>query len=70
MIPGLLDAEQTSTIDLRGQWRCGCGWSCEVQGLFVPLMIRALSPGETPGFGPMPAALKARIEGAEATHRD
>src|SRR3954471_17615332 len=58
-IPGLLDAEQTSTIDLRDDgvrlWL-----QLWVRGLFLPLIVRSLSPGETPNFGPMPTALKAR----------
>jgi hypothetical protein len=68
-IPGLLDAEQTSTIDLPdGGVRL---WlELRVRGLLLPLITRSLSPDETPGFGPMPAALKARIEGAEATRPD
>ncbi|NYJ08250.1 hypothetical protein GGQ55_004528 [Geodermatophilus daqingensis] len=33
-------------------------------------MVRSLSPGETPTFGPMPEALKARIEGSDATRLD
>ena len=33
-------------------------------------ILRSLSPDETPTFGPMPEALKARIEGREATHPD
>jgi uncharacterized protein YndB with AHSA1/START domain len=68
-VPGLLDAEQTSTIDLLGSgvrlWL-----ELRVRGLLLPLMTRSLSPDETPGFGPMPTALKARIEGKEATRRD
>jgi hypothetical protein len=68
-IPALLDAEQTSTIDPRGGgvrlWL-----ELQVRGVLLPLMVRSLSPDETPGFGPMPAALRARIEGTEATRPD
>ena len=68
-VPGLLDAEQTSTIDVRDSvvrlWL-----ELRARGVLVPFMVRSLSPEETPGFGPMPTALKARIEGTEATRRD
>jgi hypothetical protein len=68
-IPGLLDSEQTSTIDPReGGVRL---WlELRVRGLLLPLIVRSLSPDETPTFGPMPEALKARIEGMEAGRPD
>jgi uncharacterized protein YndB with AHSA1/START domain len=68
-VPGVLDAQQTSTIDLR-DGRVRLWLELRTRGLLLPLMTRSLSPGETPGFGPMPTALKARIEGTAATRRD
>jgi hypothetical protein len=69
-IPGLLDAELISAIDLPGDGRVRLWLQLWVRGLFLPLIVHSLSPDETPNFGSMPAALKARIEGTEATRRD
>jgi uncharacterized protein YndB with AHSA1/START domain len=62
-IPGLLDAELISSIDLPGEGGVRLWLQLWVRGLLLPLIVHSLSPDETPTFGPMPAALKARIEG-------
>ena len=64
-IPGVLDAELSSTIDVR-DGRVRLWLQFWVRGLFLRLIVRSLSPDETPTFGPLPAALRARIEGTEA----
>ena len=64
-LPVLLDAEQSSTIDIR-DGRVRLWLQFWVRGLFLRLIVRSLSPDETPTFGPLPAALRARIEGTEA----
>jgi uncharacterized protein YndB with AHSA1/START domain len=68
-MPGLLDAELSSTIDIR-DGRVRLWLQFWVRGLFLPLIIRSLSPEETPTFGPLPTALKAQIEGTEAARHD
>jgi uncharacterized protein YndB with AHSA1/START domain len=69
-IPGLLDAELSSAIDLPAGGGVQLWLQFWVRGLFLPLIVRSLSPDETPTFGPLPTALKARIEGTQATRRD
>jgi hypothetical protein len=64
-VPGLLDTEHTSTIALR-EGGVQLWLELRVRGLLLALMIHSLSPDETPTFGSMPAALKARIEGVGA----
>jgi uncharacterized protein YndB with AHSA1/START domain len=68
-MPSLLDTEHTSTIELR-EGGVQLWLELRVRGLLLALMIHSLSPHETPTFGPMPAALKARIEGMEAPRPD
>jgi uncharacterized protein YndB with AHSA1/START domain len=65
-IPGLLDAELISTIDLPGDDGVRLWLQLWVRGLFLPLIVHSLSPDEAPTFGDMPTALKARIEGTAA----
>jgi uncharacterized protein YndB with AHSA1/START domain len=69
-IPGLLDAELSSTIEVPADGGVRLWLQMWVRGLLLSLIISSLSPGETPTFGPMPTALKARIEGTEATRQD
>jgi len=69
-VPGLLDSEHTSTIDLGDGSGVRLWLELRVRGLLLPLMVGSLSPDETPTFGPMPSALKARIEGMEPTRPD
>jgi uncharacterized protein YndB with AHSA1/START domain len=63
--PGVLDAELSSTIDVR-DGRVRLWLQFWVRGVFLRLIIRSLSPDETPTFGPLPTALRARIEGTAA----
>jgi hypothetical protein len=64
-IPRLLDTEHTLTIEHReGGVRL---WlELRFRGLLLPLMTPSLNRERAPAFGPMPAALKARIEGMQA----
>ena len=64
-IPGLLDTEHTLTIeDREGGVRL---WLVmRFHGLLFPLMSRSLNRHRAPAFGPVPAALKERIEGMRA----
>jgi len=65
-VPGLLDTEHTMTIALRdGGVRL---WlEMRFRGVLLPLMTRSLNRDRAPAFGPMPAVLKDRIEGMQAT---
>jgi hypothetical protein len=65
-IPGVLDTEHIMTIALHeGGVRL---WlELRFRGLLLPLMTRSLNRERAPAFGPMPAALKARIERMQAT---
>jgi hypothetical protein len=65
-VPGLLDVEHTVTLALQdGGVRL---WEeMRFLGLLLPLMARSLNRDRGPALGPMPAALKARIEGMRAT---
>jgi len=68
-IPGLLDSEHMLTIEHRdGGVRL---WmELRFRGLLLPLMTRSLNRERAPAFGPMPATLKARIEGMQATRTE
>jgi hypothetical protein len=61
-MPGLLDTEHMLTIERRdGGVRL---WmELRFSGLLLPMMTRSLNRERAPAFGPMPATLKARIEG-------
>jgi uncharacterized protein YndB with AHSA1/START domain len=70
-VPGMLDSEQTATIDLSdGSGRVRLWLQLWVGGLLVPLIVRSLSPDEAPTFEALSAALRARIEGSEPTSPD
>jgi len=64
-MPGLLDTEHILTIAPHdGGVRL---WlEMQFRGLLLPLMSRSLNRDRAPAFGPMPAALKDRIEGMQA----
>jgi hypothetical protein len=68
-VPGLLDTEHTLTIvDQDAGVRL---WlDIRFRGVLFPLMSRSLNRDRAPAFGPMPAALKDRIEGIQASRAD
>jgi hypothetical protein len=68
-IPGLLDSAHMLTIERRDG---GVRLWMEMRfgGLLLPMMTRSLNRERAPAFGPMPATLKARIEGMQATRSE
>jgi hypothetical protein len=68
-IPGLLDTEHAMTIV--GQDSGVRVWlELQFRGLLLPMMTRSLNRDRAPAFGPLPTALKDRIEGLRASRPD
>src|SRR3954453_4516648 len=67
-IPGLLDSEHMLTIERRDG---GVRLRMELRfrGVVLPVMTRSLNRERAPAFGPMPATLKARIEGIQTARQ-
>jgi len=64
-IPGLLDTEHMLTIVPR-DGGVQLWLEMRFRGLLLPALTRSLNRDRAPAFGPMPAVLKARIEGMRA----
>ena len=68
-IPGVLDTEHILTIAPR-DGGVQLWLEMRFRGLLLPAMTRSLNRERAPAFGPMPAALKARIEGMRAARQE
>jgi hypothetical protein len=61
-LPGLLDVQQTMTLDPRDDGRVRLWEEARFSGALVPLLTRSLNREHTPSFLAMNAAFKERVE--------